>query len=102
MREASRSFSVLSRNYWDKAMVTMSSEYSIYLYRDKVDLLKRISGLSGIVCCEMNMNPNTTKSIYVFNGSNPMIKKILVRAPYAGVNVRYGDAVIRPLREILV
>ena len=73
------SYSVLSRNCWDRAMVTMSSEYTIYLYRDKVDLRKGISGLSGIVRSEMNMNPNTAKSIYVFSGSNPRIKKILVR-----------------------
>ena len=60
-------------------MVTMSSEYSIYLYRDKVDLRKGISGLSGIVKSAMGMNPSTPKSIYVFSGSNPRIKKILVR-----------------------
>lgn len=40
-------------------MVTMSSEYSIYLYREKVDLSKGISGLSGIARSEMRMNPNT-------------------------------------------
>ena len=73
------SYSALSRNCWDRAMVTMSSEHTIYLYRDKVDLRKGISGLSGIVRSEMNMNPNTAKSIYVFSGSNPRIKKILVR-----------------------
>lgn len=37
-------------------MVTMSSEYSIYLYREKVDLRKGISGLSGIVRDEMRLN----------------------------------------------
>lgn len=42
-------------------MVTMSSEYSIYLYREKVDLRKGISGLSEIVRSEMKMNPNTAK-----------------------------------------
>ena len=73
------SCSVLSRSCWDRAMVTMSSEYAIYLYREKVDLRKGISGLSGIVRSEMKMNPNTAKSIYVFSGSNPRIKKILVR-----------------------
>lgn len=46
-----------SRKCWDRAMVTMSSEYSIYLCRDKVDLRKGISGLSGIVRSEMKMNP---------------------------------------------
>ena len=45
------------------AMVTMSSEYSIYLYREKVDLRKGISGLSGIVRDEMRLNPNTAKSV---------------------------------------
>ena len=52
------------------AMVTMSSEYSIYLYREKVDLRKGISGLSGIVRDEMRRNPNTAKSVYVFSGRN--------------------------------
>ena len=52
------------------AMVTMSSEYSIYLYREKVDLRKGISGLSGIVRDEMRLNPNTAKSDYVFSGRN--------------------------------
>ena len=61
------------------AMVTMSSEYSIYLYRERVDLRKGISGLSGIVRDEMRLNPNTAKSVYVFSGRNPRIKKILVR-----------------------
>lgn len=60
-------------------MVTMSSEYSIYLYREKVDLRKGISGLSGIVRDEMRLNPNTAKSVYVFGGRNPRIKKIPVR-----------------------
>lgn len=52
------------------AMVTMSSEYSIYLYGEKVDLRKGISGLSGIVRDEMRLNPNTAKSVYVFSGRN--------------------------------
>lgn len=51
-------------------MVTMSSEYSIYLYWEKVDLRKGISGLSGIVRDEMRLNPNTAKSVYVFSGRN--------------------------------
>lgn len=60
-------------------MVTMSSEYTIYLYRDKVDLRKGIDGLIGIVRNELKMNPYTSKSIYVFSGSNPRLKKVLVR-----------------------
>ena len=44
------------------AMVTMSIEYSIYLYGEKVDLRKGISGLSGIVRDEMRLNPNTAKA----------------------------------------
>ena len=51
-------------------MVTMSSEYSIYLYWEKVDLRKGISGLSGIVRDEMRRNPNTAKSVYAFSGRN--------------------------------
>ena len=73
------SYSASSANYWGSTMVTMSSEYSIYLYRERVDLRKGISGLSGIVRNAMGLNPNTSKSIYVFSGSNPRIKKILVR-----------------------
>ena len=71
--------SASSANYWGSAMVTMSSEYSIYLYRERVDLRKGISGLSGIVRNAMGLNPNTSKSIYVFSGRNPRIKKVLVR-----------------------
>lgn len=51
-------------------MVMMSSEYSIYLYREKVDLRNGISGLSGIVRDEMRLNSNTAKSVYVFSGRN--------------------------------
>ena len=61
-------------------MVTMSSEYSIYLYREKVDLRKGISGLSGKVRSEMKMNPNAAKSIYMFCGSNPRNKDPRSRA----------------------
>jgi len=59
----------------DVRVVTMSSEYSIYLYRDKVDLRKGISGLSGIVRSEMRLNPNTAKSIYVFGGAPPASRR---------------------------
>lgn len=52
------------------SMVAMSSEYYIYLYREKVDLRNGISGLSGIVRDEMRLNPNTAKSVYVFSGRN--------------------------------
>ena len=79
MKAISMSYSEWSKRYWGRVMVTMSSEYSIDLYREKVDLRKGIFGLSGIVRSEMKMNPNTAKSIYVFSGSNPRIKKILVR-----------------------
>lgn len=60
-------------------MVTMSSEYAIWLYRGKVDLRKGIDGLCGIVREEMGLNPRESKSIYVFSGRNPRIKKVLVR-----------------------
>lgn len=49
-------FSEWSRKCWANAMVTISSEYLTYLYRDKVDLRKGISGLSGIVRSEIKMN----------------------------------------------
>jgi len=68
-----------SARYWDSAMVTISSEYTIYLYREKGDLRKGINGLSGIVKNEMKLNPYTSKSIYVFSGRNPRLKKVLIR-----------------------
>lgn len=71
-------------------MVTMSSEYSIYLYREKVDLRKGISGLSGIVRSEMKMNPNTANSIYVFSGSNLRIKKLRYCQQRAGAGRTSG------------
>ena len=71
-------------------MVTMSSEYSIYLYREKGDLRKGISGLSGIVRSEMKMNPNTAKSIYVFSGSNLRIKKLRYCQQRAGAGRTSG------------
>lgn len=43
----------------------MSSEYLIYLYREKVDLRKGISGLSGIVRSEMKMNPNGVREVEI-------------------------------------
>ena len=84
------------------AMVTMSSEYSIYLYWEKVDLRKEISGLSGIVRDEMRLNPNTAKSVYVFSGRNPHIKKILVREHnrYELTQIRLDDGrFFRPVMD---
>lgn len=69
-------YSEWSERCWAIVMVTMSSEYSIYLYREMVDLRKGISGLSGIVRSEMKMNPNTAKSLYVLSGNNLRIKKL--------------------------
>ena len=74
-RATSASCSEWSGRCWGRAMVTMSSEYSIYLYREKVDLRKGISGLSGIVRDEMRLNPNTAKSVYVFGGRTPPHKE---------------------------
>ena len=65
-------------------MVTISSEYTIYLYREKVDLRKGINGLSGIVRNEMKLNPYTSKSIYVFSGRNPRLKKVEERLRIEG------------------
>ena len=65
------SCSASSANYWGSAMVTMSSEYSIYLYRERVDLRKGISGLSGIVRSAMGLNPYTPKSICIQWSKSP-------------------------------
>ena len=59
-------YSEWSERCWAIVMVTMSSEYTIYLYREKVDLRKGISGLSGIVRSEMKMNPQQWLT-YVLN-----------------------------------
>ena len=65
MKAISMSYSEWSERCWGRVMVTMSSEYSIYLYREKVDLRKGISGLSGIVRSEMKMNPNGVREVEI-------------------------------------
>lgn len=77
-------------------MVTMSSEYTIYLYREKVDLRKEISGLSGIVRDEMRLNPNTAKSVYVFSCRN------FVRKSERNVGRGKDDEVLSARRETCV
>ena len=66
VKAISMNYSEWSERCWAIVMVTMSSEYSIYLYREKVDLRKGISGLSGIVRSEMKMNPQRWLT-YVLN-----------------------------------
>ena len=60
-------------------MLTVSNEYGIYLYSEKVDMRKGIDGLCGIVRSQMGLSPFKSKSIFVFGGKNPRAKKVLVR-----------------------
>ncbi len=60
-------------------MVSITSEYSIYLYSEKVDMRKDISGLIGVVTDKMKGNPYKPKSIFLFYGRNPRIMKVLIR-----------------------
>ena len=60
-------------------MLTVSNEYGIYLYSEKVDMRKGIDGLCGIVRSQMGLSPFKSKSIFVFGGRNPRAKKVLIR-----------------------
>ena len=60
-------------------MVSIISEYGLYLYTGKVDMRKGIDGLCGIVSDELGHNPRKPKSVYVFSGRNPRVKKVLIR-----------------------
>lgn len=60
-------------------MLTVSNEYGIYLYSDKVDMRKGIDGLCEIVRSQMGLSPFKSKSIFVFGGKNPRSKKVLIR-----------------------
>lgn len=60
-------------------MLTMTNEYGIYLYSQKIDMRKGIDGLCGIVREQMHINPFKSKSVFVFGGKNPRCKKVLLR-----------------------
>ena len=57
-------------------MVSITSEYGLYLYTGKVDMRKGIDGLCGIVSEELGHNPRKPKSVYVFSGRNLHSDKI--------------------------
>ena len=83
-------------------MVSITSEYGLYLYTGKVDLRKGINGLCGIISCEMGHNPRKPKSVYIFSGSNPRVKKVLIREynRYELTTIRLDDGrFIRPLTD---
>ncbi len=60
-------------------MVSITSEYGLYLYTGKVDMRQGIDGLCGIIREELGRNPRKPKSVYVFSGRNPRVKKVLIR-----------------------
>jgi|GEM_PF-4410031 len=60
-------------------MISITSEYGLYLYTGKVDMRKGIDGLCGIISEDLGHNPRKHKSVYVFSGRNPRVKKVLIR-----------------------
>ena len=60
-------------------MIEVTSEYSIYLYTGKVDMRKGIDGLCGLIRSDLGRNPMRPRSIFIFSGRNPRVKKVLVR-----------------------
>ncbi len=83
-------------------MVSITSEYGLYLYTGKVDLRKGINGLCGIISEELGHNPRKPKSVYIFSGTNPRVKKVLIREynRYELTTIRLDDGrFIRPLTD---
>lgn len=60
-------------------MISITNEYGIYLYTEKIDMRKDIDGLCGVVKEALSQNPFKQKSIFIFQGRNPRMKKILIR-----------------------
>ena len=60
-------------------MISITSEYGLYLYTGKVDMRKGIDGLCGIISEDLGHNPRKPKGVYVFGGRNPRVKKVLIR-----------------------
>ena len=72
-------------------MLTVSNEYGIYLYSEKVDMRKGIDGLCGIVRSQMGLSPFKSKSIFVFGGKNPRAKKVLIQPIVARDGIICGN-----------
>ena len=49
-------------------MVSITSEYGLYLYTGKVDMRKGIDGLCGIISDELGHNPRKPKSVCYWLG----------------------------------
>ena len=49
-------------------MVSITSEYGLYLYTGKVDMRKGIDGLCGIVGEALGHNTRKPKSVFIFSG----------------------------------
>ena len=52
-------------------MISITSEYGLYLYTGKVDMRKGIDGLCGIISEDLGHNPRKPKGVYVFGGATP-------------------------------
>ena len=83
-------------------MISITSEYGLYLYTGKVDLWKGIDGLCGIISEDLGHNPRKPMSVYVFSGRNPRVKKVLIREcnRYELTTIRLDEGrFLRPLTD---
>ena len=83
-------------------MISITSEYGLYLYTGKVDMRKGIDGLCGIISEDLGHNPRKPKSVYVFSGRNPRVKKVLIREynRYELTTIRLDEGrFLRPLTD---
>ena len=51
----------------------------VFLITGYTDMRKGIDGLCGIVSEQMGHNPRNPKSVFIFSGRNPRLKKVLIR-----------------------
>ena len=83
-------------------MISITSEYGLYLYTGKVDMRKGIDGLCGIISEDLGHNPRKPKGVYVFGGRNPRVKKVLIREynRYELTTIRLDEGrFLRPLTD---
>ena len=84
-------------------MISITSEYGLYLYTGKVDMRKGIDGLCGIISEDLGHNPRKPKSVYVFSGRNPRVKKVLIREynRYELTTIRLDEGQLSDLRKTI-
>ena len=83
-------------------MISITSEYGLYLYTGRVDMRKGIDGLCGIISEDLGHNPRKPKSGEGFSGRNPRVKKVLIREynRYELTTIRLDEGrFLRPLTD---